>query len=255
MASEVTRAEEAGELGSDKGSSEQEGSRSRRHILKALGAAVAGGLAGAVMSPKQALAHGGFHQDFNGVDPAIHGNNLNGGPGVEGTSATGAGVRGEGAVGVIGEGASVGLSGQGSTGVVGEGFVGVEAHGTSSGVFALSEDGRAVHGQTSTGVGLSALSPSTGTGVALLVRGKAKFSTAGSGVIPRGEDSGEIQSLSITPESHITVTFTGNPGVPLAGFPVSVLWVERFPGLKAIIHLTRSVGRDTPFTYLIVDPG
>jgi len=245
MASGVSQ-HDLGELATESAPAQKDGGRSRRHILKAIGAAVAGGIAGAVMSSKEALAHGGFHQDFEGIDPAIHGNNLNGGPGVEGTSATGVGVRGQGAVGVSGEGSSVGIAGKGSRGVVGEGFVGVEAQGTSGGVIALSEGGAAVHGQTNYGVGVSALSPLTGSGVALLVRGKAKFSTAGSGVIPRGEDSGEIQSISITPESHITVTFTGNPGVPLAGFPISVLWVERFPGWKAVIHFdTQSWTGDT----------
>jgi hypothetical protein len=71
-----------------------EGVRSRRHLLKALGAAVAGAVGGAVMAPAKALAHGSFHQDSDNADPAIHGNNTDDGPGIEGTSATGYAVHG-----------------------------------------------------------------------------------------------------------------------------------------------------------------
>lgn len=85
-------------------------------------------------------------------------------------------------------------------------------------------------------------------GVALAVAGKAVFSTAGSGTVPRRADAVEVSNPAVTADSHITVTFTDDPG------GTSVAWVERQPGTGFIVHLSGRPRRDVPFTYLIVEP-
>jgi hypothetical protein len=131
---------------------------SRRALLKTLGAAAAGAAAGGMLSPTQALAHGGFHQDFNGLDPAIHGNNTGEGPGVEGT-AVGSGVHGKGGAGVHAEGDFVGVNGESpNVGVHGQGSTGVHGDGSSVGVMAEGADMALFARTFSEGVGVFAQS-------------------------------------------------------------------------------------------------
>jgi hypothetical protein len=266
MDSEVRLSEGSGETVHEEAAPEKD--TARRGVLKALGAAAAGAVAGGLLSPRQALAHGGFHQDSNNSDPAIHGNNTVGGPGVQGTSATGAGVHGEGSTGVLGSGRtsgigvrghsqnSAGVYGEGSTGVFGLGHPGVLGQG-------VGETGTGVWGGTRSGIAVRALSgdagtavsaENEGTGTALSVSGRTRFSTAGSGTIPAGQDSVFVGNAAVTNQSHITVTLTGNPGVPLSGFPIVIHWVERMPGSGFMLRMTRRVGPATPFTYLIIEP-
>ena len=88
--------------------------------------------------------------------------------------------------------------------------------------------------------------PSDG-GLALAVSGRAGFLTAGSAVVPAWADSVAVPNAAVRPESHITVTFTANPG------KASVAWVERQPGAGFVVHLSSRVRWDVPFTYLIVE--
>jgi hypothetical protein len=223
--------------------------RSRRALLKGLGVAAAGVVVGGVLTPEEAEAHGTLHQESNNGDPAIHGNNTDGGAGVEGTSSQAAGVHGTGGFwGVVGVGNGIGVEGRtvggGGTGVVGSGFGGVEGRSDSSGT--------GVWGRSATGVGVEASCPS---GIALNVIGPARFSTAGAGIIPAQQNSIFVSNPAITAVSHITMTLTGNPGAVASGIPAVVVWVERQPGTGFVARLSRKVTNATPFTYLIVEPG
>jgi hypothetical protein len=316
----------------DDGERRPEATNDRRHVLKALGVVAAGVVAGGVLSTKEAQAHGSFHEESNNGDPAIHGDNTNGGAGVMGTSLTawgvdgqcdnGTGVRGRSQIGngvhgtsPIGTGVAgssdtgTGVSGTSDTdGVTGTSNNGAgtgvrgDSHGVNGiGVAGHSDPGTGVQGNSETGTGTSGFSSSGigvkgnsviatgvhgesdgGTGVharsqsgpgivgesidgpgvvafsfasdALQVSGPARFTTAGSGVIPAGQSSRFVSNPAVTPQSHITVTLTGNPGVPLSGFPIVIHWVQRQLG-GFVIHMTRAVGPSTPFTYLIVEPG
>jgi hypothetical protein len=235
-----------------------EAPKGRRHVLKALGAAVAGALAGNLLSSKDALAHGSFHQDSNNADPAIHGNNTNGGAGVQGTSVSGVGTEGKSTTGIGVFGTSTdgrGVSGGSKyeAGVAGGSTYGAGVTGSSvegTGVEGRGFFGVSGVGDESAGVGVFA---SSLNGRALVVAGTAQFLTAESGTIPAGQDSVFVFNRRVTGKSHITVTFIGSPGIPLAGFPIVILWVERQPGNGFVIHLTRKTGQETPFTYLIVE--
>jgi hypothetical protein len=306
-------------------------SRSRRNLLKALGVAAAGAVAGGVLSPGVAEAHGTLHVDSNNSDPAIHGNNTADGPGLEGTGVTGPGVHGlSNAVAVEGEcGPGIGVHGVTDSGfaVKAEAFngtgvkvdvssgtgmrvdvtegVGVTAHTLGSGnavegfghngigVRAFSMGGTALNAESQIGDAIVAFAGANGTGVrarsafgsgvegvsdglgigvsgicgegtalygrsslgtALEVVGTAKFSTAGSGIIPASQDSAFVDNAAVTAKSHVTVTLTGSPGIPSAGSLPTILWVDRQPGTGFVLHMTRKVGPATPFTYLIVEP-
>lgn len=236
---------------------ESEDRKSRRDVLKALGAAAAGTAAGSVLSAKEAQAsHGTLNASSATGNPAIHGDNTADGEGVVGTSSSGigvrgnsdagtAGVRGSGHIGVEGLGNTAGVSGQGNfRGVQGTGtFVGVSGQGDQIGAegFSLS------------GIGVFA---STTSGIALQVQGQAKFSTAGSGTILVNDDSASVSNVAVTASSHITVTLTGDPGQAgsAPGFKPVVVWVERDPGTGFTIHLSKPVRVNTPFTYLILEP-
>jgi hypothetical protein len=72
--------------------------RSRRDLLKTLSAAAAGAVAGGVLNTEVANAdHGVINAASDSDRPAIHGHNTwaEGGPGVEGSSNEGIGVRGK----------------------------------------------------------------------------------------------------------------------------------------------------------------
>lgn len=213
------------------------------------------------------------------ADEGDHGAGVQGhslrGPGVRGASEHGAGVEGasRAAAGVVGFGgepgtafdvpgvAGLGFSGNGvygatersdRAGVLGEAVVCLErgpcdGKATAFGVRGTSEAGVGVRGDSQEGTGVEAVSPA---GTALRVRGRAVFSTAGSGVVPFGAGSAFVAEPAVTPLSHITVTLVGNPGVR------AISWVERRPGAGFVVHLTASLVRPrTPLTYLVVEPG
>ena len=129
--------------------------------------------------------------------------------------------------------------------------------GSGHGVLGQSESGNGVTGQApgeapavlavSSPLGAN---PSDG-GLALRVVGKAQFSTAGAWVVLAGARSVEVANPAVTDASHVTVTLTGDPGNAAA----VVQWVERQPGSGFIVHLRVPVSNETPFTYLIVEPG
>ena len=156
-------------------------------------------------------------------------------PGVEGLSADGIGVRGrsdrlfgvegfcENWIGVLG------WTDNGLAGVVGI------APGEKPGVIA--------HSQPTGGP-----MPSDG-GVALLVSGRARFSTAGASSIPARSAAVAVANPAVRAESHITVMFTSDPG------GASVAWVERQPDTGFIVHLSGRARWPVPFTYLLVEPG
>lgn len=140
----------------------------------------------------------------------------------------GYGVRGiaMSAEGGYGEGPGVGVHGQ---------------SGSGTGVLGISQSGTAVEARS--GV------EGDGTGIALLVRGKSMFSTAGSAVIPAGQSSVFVANGAVTSESHISVTLVGNPGVR------ALQWVERAPGTGFTVHLTTAGPKPaTPLTYFVVEP-
>ena len=88
-------------------------------------------------------------------------------------------------------------------------------------------------------------------GIALEVLGKARFSTAGAGVVPQGSSSVFVANIAVTANSHITATLTGDPGNR------HVRWIGRTPGSGFTLNLSLAPpsGRpETPFTYLIVEP-
>jgi hypothetical protein len=141
------------------------------------------------------------------------------------------------------------------SGVVGESISGPGVFGNSDGspgVVGRSHGGPGVDGKSDLGPGVLA---SSNDGDALRVDGRARFTTARSGVIPLGQDKTFVSNSAVTSESHITATLTGSPGSVVTGFPAVIQWLERRPGLGFVIHLTRKVGQATPFTYLIVEPG
>jgi hypothetical protein len=161
------------------------------------------------------ISHGGYAivgaDDWNGI--GVHGKTPMG-IGVDGGSEQGTGVHGQGwQAGVEGE-------------APGEDHPGVRAESRSrTEPYAL--DG----------------------GLALEVIGKARFSTAGAGAVPRGRRMTTVAEPAVTAVSHITVTLTGNPG--LARFD----WVERQPGAGFVVHLQGVSLSEIPFTYLVVEPG
>jgi hypothetical protein len=192
-----------------------------------------------------------------GVEGSVDGS----GRGVFGHSALGRGVHGH------SDGDGAGVMGDIDS-ATGSGVLGLN-NGTGPGVKGLS-DGTAVRGEGA--VGVSGFSP-TGVGVlgegdnaigvyassnsfiALYVQGPARFSTAGSGIIPAGQNSAFVANPAVTAQSHVTVTLTGNPVGSGLGLPPVVQWVERQPGTGFVVHLISRVGAATPLTYLIVEPG
>jgi hypothetical protein len=191
------------------------------------------------------------HELAGGISATVHG-----GPhGVEGVAYPseefhkGIGVRGVSTneSGDYGEGPGIGVLGNTGSGVGVHGF--------------SSDNGTGVKGESETGVGVRGLANSTSAigvrainnleGLALAVTGKARFSTAGSGKVPAGENSGFVENAQVTNDSHISVTLTSNPGQR------EVRWVERNPGSGFTVHMSAlpvDKRRRTSFTYLIVEP-
>lgn len=179
----------------------------------------------------------------SGTGPGVAGGSQSG-PGVAGHSQSGQGVEGhsQSGHGVLGCSESAyGVAGHSQSGV------GLDGHSpTGVGVAGSSVSSIAVKGDSQTGTGVQAESQ---TGLALDVAGKARFSTAGTGVVPARADAATVDNPAVTAASHITVTFTGDPG------RASVAWVERQPGSGFIVHLSGKSRWAVPFTYLIVEPG
>src|SRR5918996_582571 len=94
-----------------KGNVESQEGKSRRDLLKTLGAAAAGAVAGGVLSAEEAQAgHGTLNAVSDTDSPAVHGENVVAGPGVEGTSNEGPGVLGRGDVGVSAVGSHIAIT-------------------------------------------------------------------------------------------------------------------------------------------------
>jgi len=185
MASDLTEAEARVQAALEKEAAEPEVGKSRRALLKALGVAAAGAVAGGVLSVKEAQAHGSFHQESNNGDPAIHGDNTNGGAGVMGTSLTAWGVDGQ---------------CDNGTGVRGRSLVGNGVHGTSA-------IGTGVVGSSDTGTGVSGTSDTDG------VTGTSNIG-AGTGV--RGDSHG-VNGIGVAGHSD---PGTGVSGSSLTGIGV-----------------------------------
>jgi hypothetical protein len=241
--------------------------RSRREVIRGLAAAAAGAIAAGVLSADKAEAgHGTLNAVSNSFDnPAIHGENTAGGPAVEGTRNGARGVLGGPSAGVEGSSFNIGVRGdtpsgfavlgasESGIGVRGESDsnIGVEGVSDGVGVRGFSRDGIAVDGWTFNGTGVLARGPT-----ALDVRGSAKFSTAASATILANQDSAFVSAPFVTALSHVTVTLTGDPGQAASqpGFKPVVVWVERQPGTGFVVHMSRPVRVDTPFTFLVVEP-
>jgi len=142
-----------------------------------------------------------------------------------------------------------GLFGRGGTGVQGESTA---TDGIGAGVYGTSTKGHGVQGVSEEGIGVLAQSP---RGTALQVEGKSSFSTVGSGTIPAFKKSYTVGLPAglVTDKSHISVTLTSDPN--LIGEDAAVSFVERDPANNRFtINLTKAVGRNTTFTYFIVEP-
>jgi len=206
----------------------------------------------------------GVNASTKGQDAAVHATALLPGQdpeappqgpadGVRGISGTGIGVHGISQSGP----AVLGMSESGP-GVAAASLTGaaVRAHGNVNGVEARGSSGVGVHGDTFDGIGvraqcLGAPNPEhpMGPELALDVVGKARFSTAGAGIVRARANAATVENPAVTADSHITVTFTRDPG------GASVAWVKRQAGTGFIVHLSGRPWRNVPFTYLIVEPG
>lgn len=190
----------------------------------------------------------------------VSGQTDGGGAGVKGIGAALGGGDGETlGVGVLGVSFdSIGVHGQTESSVqpavLGESLVCVErgpceGESTGTGVIGRSDAGTGVRGDCRRGTGVEAVS---GDGLALDVVGRARFSTAGSAVIPAGAESVFVANPAVTANSHIQVTLVSDPGAR------QVRWVERSPGSGFTVHLSSAPlprRPETSLTYLIVEPG
>ena len=82
----------------------------------------------------------------------------------------------------------------------------------------------------------------------LEVRGKARFKTVGSGTFAAGTSSKVVANADVTGQSHITVTFTSNPGKD-----VSVVWIERIAGTSFTIRLNKAAPKALSVGWFIVN--
>lgn len=250
---------------------------SRRDVLRALGAAAAGAAtAGLLRADEAEASHGIINATSNEeIRPALHAENTAFGTGAEivsngqgllviaSASGTGIDVFSECGTALAARAIETsaifaespqysGLVGRGQSGVEG---VATEEVGPGNGVSGISPNGNGVLGRAlAAGVGVKAEAGSAAA-AALHVEGRSKFSTAGPGTIPAGQDSAFVGNPFVTSSSHITVTLTADPGQASStpGTKPVVVWVERQPGTGFVVHLTRPVRSPTPFTYLIVE--
>lgn len=153
-------------------------------------------------------------------------------------------------IAIMGRGLNAAGTGLGS----GHGVAG--SSGTGIGVFGAAESGGiGVRGSCPGSTpAVKALSGTFGPdtpdgGLALEVVGQARFSTAGSAFVPAGSQDYQIANTAVTAKSHITVTFTGITGA------IYLRWVKRKPGIGFVLHLSGKPLMNTPFTYLIIEPG
>lgn len=171
------------------------------------------------------VAKGGSGVSGQSIDGSgIFGSNTSEfGAGVFGTSDDGIGV-----VGTSGSdhlpgiyGSSVlrtGVVGQAGAGVLGQapqktGVYGVAGSGTSGdrGVHGAASTGRGVFGETATGVG--GYFGATGSGTALQVAGRVKFSTCGVATVPAGSKSRVVvPGVALGAGSRVLATLQGDPG-------------------------------------------
>lgn len=155
------------------------------------------------------------------------------------------------------EGVALGPHGVGVIGVSGEG----PDYGAGPAV--------GVQGQSGSGVGVLGIASRSGTGVearshveggaeqkdfdgiALAVRGRPQFNTAGEGVIAAGADSAFVEHPAVTEHCHVCATLVDDPGAS------AISWISRAPGRGFTVHLTRPLrrrGPDVRVSYLIVEP-
>jgi len=189
-----------------------------------------------------ALAAGNDHA--GGGAGGVYGRSSGGSPGIRGDAA-GSGF-GIGALGVCNE--NDGAPGVGVQGVSGYG-PGQVGTGSGVGVEGLSNY-IGVRGRSDAG---TAGDFETVSGRALRVGGPAGFTTAGAGRVPVGANQAVVANTAVTPNSHITVTFVGDP----AGRVVS--WIERQGGSGFTVRCSGGTGKKAnlpavDFTYLIVEP-
>jgi len=180
----------------------------------------------------------------SGSGPGVAGQSESG-PGVAASSQSGPGVRGDSESGPGVEGHSEGMAGVWGTGRL-IGVLGWTREGGTAGVAGQAPGeipGVIAHTQAPGGP-----MPPDG-GVALLVTGRARFATAGAGTVPARASTATVSNAAVRADSHVTVTFTGDPG------GASVGWVERQPDTGFIVHLSGRARWPVPFTYLIVEPG
>ena len=230
---------------------------SRRRLLT-LGAAAAGAIAATAVSSDRAAAHGSAHFDSASSDPAVHGNNILFGPGVQGDSVAGDGVYGHTVggfqrSGVRGVTEGTDLNDYGVFGSNGGEGVGVEGQSIyGKGVEGVSHYGAGVSAGSLYGIAFDGFAPA-GIAVARL-GGKVRLSTVGSGMIPAGSRELIVPNGHVTDKSHITVTFTSDPGGR------AVEWISRVPagpfgaGGSFTIHLDGRVRSEVTFTYCLLEP-
>lgn len=182
------------------------------------------------------------------------------GKGVLGTSWHSDGVTGESvdAIGVHGTSQNgIGVVGDSATqaGVRGyseqqRGVEGVSPYGT--GVYGYSVEQIGTVGHSYEGVGLVGRVEEA-SGTALQAEGRARFETAGNATCPVNTLSFFVAEPLTTIHSHVSVTFMADPS-PSSKNIAMIKWVERIPDVGFRVHLTNTVQRDTPVSYLVVDP-
>ena len=226
---------------------------SRRRVL-GLGAASLGALAATMVGRGEAAAADApVVGTSDTAQPAVDGINNDAGPGVRGTSASAGGVEGlatsNSYPGVLGYNADTVFNAAGVRGTVVPGGRGMGVDGQTVngvGVSGTSQEYVGVSAGSLNGIAFQAFAP--GAQAAIRVFGHARFSTVGSGNIPAGSDAAFVPYFTVTPQSHVTVALTSDPGNK-----ATVHWIERATG-GFIVHLTAAVKVATTLTYFIVQP-
>jgi hypothetical protein len=114
------------------------------------------------------------------------------------------------------------------------------------GVSGTSQEYVGVSAGSLNGIAFQAFAP--GAQAAIRVFGHARFSTVGSNTIPAGSDATFVPHFTVTPQSHITVALTSDPGNKAV-----VQWIERATG-GFTVHLSAAAKVATTLTYFIVQP-
>ena len=163
--------------------------------------------------------------------------------GVAGVSGARVGVFG--VSGPLSRGLGVTLQASGVAGIS-DVSIGVLGTGAVAGVHGESVGGDGVRGTATDPQGVGVRAVNGANGFALRVAGRAGFSSGGSGVIPARVANHLVAHPSVTPGSHVTVTFRGDPG------RARVEWIECQAG-RFIIHLQGGHRVSIPFTYLVLE--